>query len=297
MKILIITPVRNEEEHIRTTLDCMVNQTILPNKWIIVNDGSTDNTDRIIRKYENKHSFIRCISLPNRGHRSPAKGVIDTFYKGYNTVKNEYYDIISKFDADLEFPPYTLEKIINAFKNDPKLGITGGTRYEQRRDNGPYEKVLVPRDFVGGPFKFYRMDCFYDIGGLIRRAGWDGVDTIKANMKGWKTGEIDSLRIIHLKPTGSASGEGLIKACEKYGDVSYYMGGYFGYFILRVMFRSFQEHNFQVGFQMIKGFRKAKRNNETRETKEFRKYLKQKQRENVLYWIKVFINKKSREIL
>jgi glycosyltransferase involved in cell wall biosynthesis len=293
MRIVIITPTRNEEEYIKDTLECMIAQTVLPVKWIIVNDGSTDRTEKTIKEFEKDAPFIEYILLPDRGYRKPGQGVVEAFYEAYKTIENENYDIIAKFDADLKFPPDTLETICNAFKNDTKLGVTGGTRYEKIIENGDYEKVLVPRGFVGGPTKFYRKKCFEDINGLIRRAGWDGADTIKANMNGWKTGEIESLKVIHLKPTGTAKGEGLRRACEKYGDVSYYMGGYLWYFFLRVIGRSLEGRNLKVGYYMIKGYLRLKIKNETRESTEFRRYLKKVQVQNMIYWIRLLFGYKK----
>ncbi len=284
-KFAIITPARNEEAYLTTTIKCMLKQTVLPAEWIIVDDGSLDNSGKIIKGFMQNHDFIKYVLLKDRGYRKPGQGVIEAFYEGYKEITIHDYDIISKFDGDLEFPPNTIETIINAFEQNPLLGITGGTRYERKTSYGPFKRVLVPKGFVGGPFKFYRKKCFEDIGGLIKRAGWDGVDTIKANMMGWKTGEIESLKIIHLKPTGSAKGEGLVRACMKYGDVSYYMGGYFWYFILRVVGRSFEGRNIKIGYHMINGYLNAKRANELRESGKFQNFLKKKQRQNMLYWI------------
>lgn len=274
MKIVVITPVRNEEKYIPVTIKCMLRQTVLPVRWIIVNDGSTDNTEKIVRKHTKTNSFIQYVSLPDRGKRKPGQGVVETFYEGFNKIGNLEYDILAKFDADLKFPPDTLEKISQAFLDDPSLGITGGTRYERRDDQSSGKKVLVPKGFVGGPFKFYRKKCFEDIDGLINRAGWDGVDAIRANMNGWKTGEIESLKILHLKPTGTANGEGLHSACLKYGDVSYYMGGYVWYFVLRAVGRSIQSMDPKVGYYIIKGYMNAVKSKAKREDMEFRDFLK-----------------------
>ena len=295
MKIVIITPTRNEAEYIHITIKCMLEQTILPYKWIIVNDGSNDKTEKILKDNIKDVPFIDYISLPDRGYRKPGQGVIEVFYEGFNKIGLEKYDIISKFDADLEFPKDTLEKISNAFRNDPQLGITGGTRYDKVNHN-EFKKILVPAGFVGGPTKFYRKKCFEDINGLIRRAGWDGVDTIRANMKGWKTGELESLKIIHLKPTGSAKGEGLKKACEKYGDVSYYMGGYVWYFLLRVLGRSVEARNPRVGYHMVRGYILSMCSKENRESHEFRRFLKSKQFKNMIHWFKKIRNMKQDNI-
>jgi glycosyltransferase involved in cell wall biosynthesis len=286
MKFLIISPVRNEEKYIRITIECMIKQTLLPVKWVIVNDGSNDGTGSIVEEYVKSYSFINHIKLQDRGYRKPGGGVVNTFYEGLRFANDTEYDVISKFDGDLEFPCDLLENISKYFSLHPNCGVAGPVRYEPNNAN-VFCKIIVPRGFVGGPQKFYRKACFKDIGGLIPRAGWDGVDTIRANMAGWETGEIQYLRINHLKPTGSAKGEGLQKACEKYGDVSYYMGGYFWYFILRVIGRSVYSRNIKVGYYMLIGYFRSKYRGSLREDKHFRNHLKKVQVDNVLYYLKL----------
>lgn len=286
MRLLLITPTRNEGKYIRTTLESIVAQTLLPVKWIIVDDGSTDNTADIIREYLGKAPFIQYLHIPDRGYRKPSVGVIEAFYAGLSRVGNLDYDVIAKLDGDLRVPPDMLQKISEAFEKGPQLGITGGTRYERFGKERSLKRVHVPRGFVGGTHKFYRNKCFEDIGGLIKRPGWDGVDTIRANMNGWKTGEIESLRIHHLKPTGTARGEGLAWANEKYGNVSYYMGGYLWYFILRVLYRSVERRSLMIGYYMIKGYLKELVHRTPRESAEFRKYLKREQVRNVVDWLR-----------
>jgi len=285
MKLLIITPVRNESRYIEKTINCMLLQTTLPNKWIIVNDGSTDRTEDIVKEYANKYSFIDVVTLENRGCRKPGIGVIIAFYEGLKTVNENEYDIIAKLDADIEFPDKTIEIILESFKKHKYLGIVGGKRYERSRKNRLI-KDFVPIGYVCGSTKFYRRKCLYDIGGLNKRIGWDGVDIVRANKKGWKTGEIDKIRVVHLKKIGMAKGEGLRKANIKYGNVSYYMGGYFVYFILRMIYRSIHQKKLTVFIYMLIGYINAKRKREIRETKEYRKYLKKMQRNNLKYFIK-----------
>jgi poly-beta-1,6-N-acetyl-D-glucosamine synthase len=286
LRIVIITPTRNEERTIRTTIECMIQQTVLPEKWVIVNDGSTDETENIILQYYNKkYPFIDYVPLADRGYRKPGKGVVEVFYEGLKKIGSLDYDIIAKFDADLNFPPDAIETICQAFKDDPYLGITGGTLYERKNNQGAFKKLYASDGYVCGPNKFYRKKCFEDIDGLILRAGWDGVDIIRANMKGWKTSAIEPLIMMHLKTTGTAKGEGLRKACEKYGDISYYMGGYIWYFVLRIIGRSWESKNLQVGYYMLKGYLISKIQKKERESIEFRSFLKTKQLQHIAFMI------------
>ena len=301
MRIIVITPTRNEERYIGTALACMTRQTLLPVKWIIVNDGSIDSTKEIVENFAKRNDFIELITLNDRGFRMPGQGVIEAFYSGFNLICNLEYDVVAKLDADLDFPPDTLEVISKAFATNRRLGITGGTLYDRVINNSRenLSKNLVPRGFVGGPAKFYRKQCFIDIGGPITRAGWDGVDTIYAKMKGWETGELESLKLIHCRPMGTAAGEGLRKAYIKYGDVSYYMGGYIWYFFLRVLGRSIQGKSLSSGYYMLHGYLRALLNKTQRESCEFRKFLKKQQIKNMKYWFSLLfkkINQKSNRI-
>ena len=291
MKVIIITPVRNEGKYIDICINCMLRQTYLPYKWIIVNDGSRDDTENIVLKYSKKYEFIKYIKVPDRGYRLPGKGVIDTFYVGYETIKDEEFDLIAKFDGDLSFPEDMMEKIVNAFREDPTLGITGGVRYDLVRDNC-FRKVIVPEYYVGGPTKFYRKECFRAINGLITRAGWDGVDVVRAQKEKWKTGEIQNLIINHLRPTGTASGEGIKKASLKYGDASYHMGGYFWYFMLRVIGRAVYNKSPEMFYYMFKGYLSSKYNKFPQEDEDFRDYMKLIQIDNMKGYINQVFNRK-----
>ncbi|MBD3343451.1 MAG: glycosyltransferase [Chitinivibrionales bacterium] len=274
MKLVVITPTRNEEYFLEKTIHDMRKQTVFPDEWIIVNDGSTDKTEEVVRKHRLSNDFIHYVQLDDRGYRKPGTGVMEAFYEGFNRIRCTDYDIVAKFDSDLSFQPDTIELILNRLQRHPTLGITGGARYEKIPGRKDLKKAYLPKGFVGGPCKFYRRKCFEAIGGLIKRAGWDGVDIIRAQMKGWRTYELDPPRLIHLKPTGLAGGEGIKRAALKYGNVSYFMGGYFWYFMLRALFRSIQCRNTTYCVYMMKGYLSSFMQKEIQETQEFREYLK-----------------------
>jgi glycosyltransferase involved in cell wall biosynthesis len=283
VKIIIITPVRDEEEYIKFTIESVIAQTLLPYKWVIVDDGSSDNTGKIIQSYIDKVPFLQYVRVDDRGYRKPGQGVVQAFYEGFKKIEHLDYDVIAKMDGDLQFGRETFQTIVKKFEDEPQLGVTGVVRYERTTKEDQLTRVTVAKGHVTGAFKFYRKNCFEDIGGLVPRAGWDGVDIVRARMKGWETGEIDSLKLYHLRPTGTAKGEGLKKAYEKYGDISYYMGGYLWYFILRVVVRSLKRRNPRIGLYMMKGYFNSRRNGVERESPDFRTALRKLQLERIVF--------------
>lgn len=285
MRFVIISPVRNEEHHIGRTLRSMAAQTYPPVKWVIVDDGSNDRTAEIVSKHIPHLPYLSFIRRTDRGVRLPGQGVVEAFYDGLRSVGDTPCEVIAKMDGDVEFAPDTLERIVHAFRNNPRLGITGGILLEPDGRAG-FKPRVVPHDTVGGPFKFYRRECFEQIGGLIPRAGWDGADIIKAAMHGWETGEISHLRVRHLKATGMTKGEGLRRSCMKYGDISYYFGGHLWYFLLRVILRSLHMRNPLFGAYMVAGYVRAMRHVKQRESPEFSEFLKRRQIHRTIAWLR-----------
>ena len=140
MKVLIVTPACNEEKHLSELIDSIVNQSILPAQWIIVDDGSTDNTSNVIKQSIMQYSWIKYLRKEKTGPRSPGKSVMETFYFGFNNTTLTEYDIVLKLDADLVLPSNYLETIVNEFKKNSKTGIAGGVCVVESNDNYVLEK-------------------------------------------------------------------------------------------------------------------------------------------------------------
>jgi glycosyltransferase involved in cell wall biosynthesis len=216
---VVITPVRNEAEFIEKTLLSMCQQTISPVEWVIVNDGSTDETADIVARYAAQHAWIRLVNRQDRGARQRGRGVIEAFYAGHATLACPDYDLIVKLDGDLSFEPTYFESLLREFASNPRLGIAGGGVYE--RLDGEHWVLQAARHHVRGPTKVYRRACFDAIGGLVPALGWDGVDEWKALMLGWEVQSFLELKVCHYRWTGAATGA--LKSRVEQGYGAHYM--------------------------------------------------------------------------
>ena len=200
MKYYIVIPAHNEERFIRQTLDSLVSQTSLPHKVVVVDDNSTDNTAKIVQEFSQNYSFIELVQSKSNKQHLPGSKVIQAFYKGYDTLEEDY-DLIVKLDADLILPNNYFKTVISHFKSDDAIGMVGGFAYIENNDKWVLEN-LTNKDHIRGAFKAYRKQCFLDIGKLKIAMGWDTVDELLAQYHSWKIKTDSSLQVKHLKPTG-----------------------------------------------------------------------------------------------
>lgn len=205
------------------TLESVIEQSLQPALWVIVDDGSTDDTPRILAEYAARHDWIRIVTLPDRGHRAVGPGVVQAFYAGYATIDPGAFDYVCKLDLDLRMPPRYFELLIEYMAADPLLATCSGKAYVEEHGRLANERHGDENSI--GAAKFYRMSCFLAIGGFVREVGWDGIDGHMCRMKGWVAASWDEpdLRFIHLRPQGS-SHRGVYTGRVRQGFGSYYMG-------------------------------------------------------------------------
>jgi poly-beta-1,6-N-acetyl-D-glucosamine synthase len=210
-KYVVITPVRDEETYLPLTVQSMANQTIRPEEWVIVNDGSKDKTGQIIDDYCRQYPWIRAVHRKDRGYRKWGAGIIEAFYDGFNALTCQDWDFMSKLDGDLSFEPGYFEGMFGKFSETPRLGIAGG--FLHHLENG--QKILEthPTFHVRGGAKIYRRECWDQLGGLWVGPGSDTLDEVKANQLGWSTKSFMDLQISHHRWTGATYGRwgGVVK--------------------------------------------------------------------------------------
>lgn len=216
MKISVIIPAHNEEAFLAQTLQSLAEQSLLPERIVVVDDQSSDRTAEIATEFARKFPFISLVQTTSSEAHLPGSKVINAFQKGLELL-NDDFDIICKFDADLIFPGNYLKTIANIFRSDPKIGMAGGFCYIEKNKKWVLES-LTDKDHIRGALKAYRKECFQDIGGLKPSMGWDTVDELLARYHGWKVVTDENLEVKHLRPTGFTYNK---KAKLKQGEAFY----------------------------------------------------------------------------
>ena len=237
MGYALISPCRNEQDYMRKTLDSVVAQTVTPDLWLIIDDGSTDATPEILAEYAAKHDWIRVVTKPDRGHRAVGPGVVEAFYFGLEQIDMAAYDQICKLDLDLDLPPRYFEILIQRMAENPRIGSCSGKPY-YRASDGTLKSEKCGDEMSVGMTKFYRVTCFQEIGGFVREVMWDAIDCHKSRQLGWIAISWDEpdLRFEHLRPMGSSQ-TGILTGRMRHGFGQYYMGSNFLFFTATAVFR------------------------------------------------------------
>jgi biofilm PGA synthesis N-glycosyltransferase PgaC len=212
-RYVVISPVRDEAQYLETTICSMLEQTVRPAQWILVDDGSTDGTADIVRRYAAMHPWITPVHNLNRvqeargssrGTRAREAKEIEAFYTGCEKLAVADWEYLVKIDGDVGFEPDYFERCFDEFEADSHLGIGGGLICNVV--DGEMRPEPTPRFHVRGAAKIYKRACWEAIGGVVRGPGWDTLDEVKANMLGWRTHTFPHLKVAHYRFTGAANG-------------------------------------------------------------------------------------------
>jgi glycosyltransferase involved in cell wall biosynthesis len=279
----LITPCRDEAAYLQTTINTVAAQSVRPAIWVIVDDGSKDDTPKIIERAAQQYPFIKIVRRHDRGQRAVGPGVIEAFYDGLNSINFSDYDYICKFDGDLEMPPRYFERLMELFEADPWLGTLSGKLF-LRQVNGLVEERCGDENSVG-PAKFYRVQCFRDIGGFVRQVSWDGIDGHMCRMKGWIASSVHDpqLRIVHLRRMGSSQ-QSFWTGRVRWGRGKYFMGSTLPYVTAVSLYRMFERPYVLSGIGIWWGFVKAMFERHARlDLPSYLKYFRRYERESLLF--------------
>jgi hypothetical protein len=264
------------------TLKTVTGQSEPPALWVIVDDGSTDDTPNILREWASRFEYIQIVTRANRGSRKVGPGVIDAFYAGYETINPHDFDFICKLDLDLELPPRYFQILMDKMEGNPRLGTCSGKPY-MLLDGKLVSEKCGDENSVGMT-KFYRVQCFEDIGGFVHQVMWDGIDGHRCRMLGWVAASYDEpdLRFIHLRPMGS-SHKGFVTGRLRWGFGQYFMGTSPVYMTASAVFRMTRPPLVVGGMAMWWGYVKSMLEGAPRYgDDEFRRFLRRYQRQCLL---------------
>jgi poly-beta-1,6-N-acetyl-D-glucosamine synthase len=252
LRYALITAARNEAKYIGLTLQSVAAQTVLPVRWIIVSDGSTDGTDEIVKHYQARLPWISLSRLDRHGTRD-FRSKVACLRHAYEELKNEQFEVIGNLDADISFSADYVAFLVGKLGTDPKLGVVGTRFLEGNRK--VYDYGLMNPDHVSGGCQFFRRQCFEAIGGFtaLPFGGEDWVAVTTARMLGWGTRSYHEKLFNHHRPLGQA-GKRFFSAQLHQGKSDYLMGGHPIWQILRAVFQMSRRPYFIGGFGLLLGY-------------------------------------------
>lgn len=221
-KYVLMTAAYNEEENIGKTIESVLAQTRLPERWVIVSDGSQDGTDEIAERYAKQHEFIRFLRMKRDPGRSFGSKVL-ALRSAAGVLDGITFEFIGNLDADITLEPTYFENLLDRFKLAAQLGIAGGFVHEKigggfksRRSNRSYS--------VAHAAQLVRRECYEQFGGyaVLEYGGEDWHAQTSARMNGWDAESFPDLPVFHHRRTGEA--DNLLRHKFRQGRMDYALG-------------------------------------------------------------------------
>jgi poly-beta-1,6-N-acetyl-D-glucosamine synthase len=238
LSYVAITAARNEAENLPRIASCLCAQTALPLRWLIIDNGSTDDTAAVAESLARTNDWIRVVRTAGTAHPVRGGAVVRAFHAGLDAL-DVSPDVVVKLDADVSMAPAYFERLLAAFGSDPKLGMASGA--ELVEEDGVWTMRHQARaSVVWGPARAYRLSCLLDVLPLEERMGWDAIDEFKANVRGWRTGTLHGLEYRHHRLEGERDGARL-RFWATEGSAAFFMGYRPSYLVCRSLFRALRE--------------------------------------------------------
>jgi glycosyltransferase involved in cell wall biosynthesis len=225
-----ITPVRDEMDNLPRLAACLAGQTVRPDRWLIVDNGSRDRTLEVARGLAAEHDWIEVLSVPGEEAATRGRPIVRALHAGIERL-GTLPDLMISIDADISFDGGYVERLIAEFGADDTLGIASGSGYELER--GEWRQRHLTGSTVWGATRAYRRACLLDVLPFDERLGWDGVDEFKANARGWRTRTIVDLPFRHHRREGERDGAWRMRRDQ--GEAAHYVGYRLSYLLLRAL--------------------------------------------------------------
>ena len=275
---MLVSAAYNEGKYIENTILSVISQDVRPALWIIVSDGSTDETDAIIEKFAVSHEYIRLYRMTEEHPRNFQAQVL-AINAGIGQIQLEQFGYIGNLDADITFEPSYFRLLLGKFRQYPRLGLAGGAIYEKCSDGSfKYRKTNRITSVAHG-VQLFRRECFMALGGAYRPLPYGGPDAYaetEARMKGWDVESFPELKAFHHRRTGSAGSA--LRHCFRQGRMDYSLGSSPAFEIIKLLGRVGTKPFMAGALTRLSGFVYSYLSGEQRAvSRQFMVYLRQEQ--------------------
>jgi glycosyltransferase involved in cell wall biosynthesis len=268
----VVTPARDEADNLPRLAASLAAQTVPPQAWAIVDNGSTDGTVETAHRLAAEHPWIRVLSLPGSSVADRGAPVVRALEAGIAELGADPPEVLVNVDADISVEPDYFERLLARFDADPALGIASGSAWELR--GGVWEQRFVTGSTVWGASRAYRWECLQQLLPLEQRVAWDGVDEFKANARGWRTFAFEDLPFRHHRREGERDGTAWAARVNQ-GAAAWYLGYRPWYLVLRAVWNARRE---PAAFGLVWGYlRSALRRAERSRDEAGRAYMRRQQ--------------------
>jgi biofilm PGA synthesis N-glycosyltransferase PgaC len=228
-----VTPARDEAANLPRLAQAMVAQTRTPERWVIVENGSSDETRDIARRLADRHPWITLVVSPPSERYDRTSPYMRAFHRGVEELAGAG-GVVVKLDADVSFEPDFFAGLLAAFAERPELGIVSGTLLEEH--GGGWRESILLGDHCWGPTRAYRRACLEAVLPLDDSTGYASIDETKAHLAGFATGVLRQLPFKHHRPEGSGEGS-RFRSWKGDGAAAHYTGYRFSYLLVRALYR------------------------------------------------------------
>lgn len=236
LEYALVTPARNELQNLTRLASSVVAQRPLPAAWVIVDDGSTDGTRSLAERLAEEHSWIRVVAVPGEHEQIRGAPIVRAVHAGLEEL-DPWPDVVVKLDADVSFATDHFARLLASFAADPRLGIASSLCLEQT--SGLWRPTYSTRSHARGAVRAYRRECLKEVLPLEERLGWDGIDELRAAVRGWRTATIFDVAFYHHRNVGQR--EAAYARWRRQGETAHYMGYRPSYLVVRALYRALRE--------------------------------------------------------
>ncbi len=225
---ILVTPAKDEEDNLPALLHSIVNQSIRPVAWFIVDDASKDQTVQIIEEASLKYPWIHCLRLTTKHPYAWGEHMAVIWIQGFDYAMDYCrdnsidYKYIALSDADIVYPWNYFEECIRFLHENVQYGIVSGRMTVQDSEGNIYEQHKM-RFGEGSQCtgRIWRKEAFDDINGYLVTKAPDTVSSIMAELKGWQQKRITN--VVYCQTRETKSKHSIWRGYSNRGENAYYV--------------------------------------------------------------------------